>query len=65
MMKAIKAIRMKDAKEDYAWALTLNDFERLEIAMKLVNDLWSDAHDGSPFPSMDRTIVSYMRPSYS
>ena len=63
MTKVVRAIRMEDAKEDYSWALALDDSERLNIAMKLVRDLWSAAHGGSPFPSMNRTVASYIRPA--
>ena len=51
---------MEDEKEDYSWALALDDSARLEIATRLVNDLWSAAHDGAPFPRMDRTVYSYI-----
>ena len=60
MINAVKAFRMQDEKEDYSWALALDDSERLEIATRLVSDLWSAAHDGSPFPPMDRTAYRYM-----
>ena len=59
MTKTVKAFRMEDEKEDYSWALALDDSERLEIATRLVSDLWSAAHDGSPFPSMDRNRIVY------
>ena len=65
MTKTVKAFRMEDEKEDYSWALALGDSERLEIATRLVNDLWSAAHDGSPFPSMDRTVCRYIPISQS
>ena len=60
MTKTLKVFRMEDEKEDYSWALALDDSERLEIATRLVGDLWSAAHEGSPFPSMDRTIYNYI-----
>ena len=60
MTKTVRVFRMEDEKEDYSWTLALDDSERLEIATRLVSDLWSAAHDGSPFPSMDRTVYSYM-----
>ena len=60
MTKTVGVFRMEDEKEDYSWALALDDSGRLEIATRLVSDLWSAAHDGSPFPSMDRTVYSYM-----
>jgi hypothetical protein len=28
--------------------------------LRLVSDLWSAAHDGSPFPRMDRTVYNYI-----
>ncbi len=52
---------MEDEKEDYSWALALDDSERLKIATRLVSDLWSAAHNGSPFPPMDRTVYSYIK----
>ena len=60
MTKTIRALRMEDEKEDYSWALALDDSERLKIATRLVSDLWSAAHNGSPFPPMDRTVYSYI-----
>ena len=65
MTKTVKAFRMEDEKEDYSWALALGDSERLEIATRLVNDLWSAAHDGSPLPSMNRTVYRYIPISQS
>ena len=60
MTKTFRALRMEDEKEDYSWAQALDDSERLEIATRLVSDLWSVAHNGSPFPRMDRTVYSYI-----
>ena len=60
MTKTVRVFRMEDEKEDYSWALALDDSERLEIATRLVGDLWSAAHEGSPFPSMDRTTYNYI-----
>ena len=60
MTKTFRALRMEDEKEDFSWALALDDSERLEIATRLVSDLWSAAHDGAPFPQMDRTVYSYI-----
>ena len=60
MTKTVRVFRMDDEKEDYSWALALDDSERLEIATRLVGDLWSAAHEGSPFPLMDRTIYNYI-----
>ena len=60
MTKTFKVLRMEDEKEDYSWALVLDDSERLKIATRLVSDLWSAAHNGSPFPPMNRTVYSYI-----
>ena len=60
MTKTVRVLRMEDEKEDYSWAQALDDSERLEIATRLVSDLWSAAHDGSPFRRMDRTVYSYI-----
>jgi hypothetical protein len=59
-LKTVKVCRMEDAKEDCSWALALDDSERIAIATNLVSDLWSMAHDGAPFPSMDRTVYNYI-----
>ena len=39
MTKTLKVFRMEDEKEDYSWTLALDDFERLEIATRLVGRL--------------------------
>ena len=56
---------MEDEKEDYSWALALDDSERLKIATRLVSVLWSAAHNGSPFPLMDRKVYRYVQASPS
>ena len=65
MIKTVRIFRMEDEKEDYSWALALDDSKRLEITTRLVSDLWSAAHEGSPFPSMDRTVYRYIQTSLS
>ena len=60
MTKTFRALRMEDERDDNSWALALGDSERMEIATRLVSDLWSVAHNGSPFPRMDRTVYSYI-----
>ena len=60
MTKTVKVFQMEDEKEDYFWALALDDSELLEIATRLVDDLWSAAHEGSSFPLMDHTIYNYI-----
>ena len=60
MIKTVKVCRMEDEKEDWSWALALDDSERIAIATKLASDLWSAAHDGSPFPTMNRSIYNYI-----
>ena len=59
MIKTVKSFRMEDEKEDCSWALALDDSERIALATNLVSVLWSAAHDGSPFPSMNRSIYNY------
>ena len=60
MIKTVKVCRMEDEKEDWSWALALDDSEHIAIATRLVSDLWSMAHDGSTFPRMDRTAYNYI-----
>ena len=60
MTRTFRALRMEDERDDYSWALALGDSERLEIATRLVSDLWSVAHNGSPFPPMNRTVYNYI-----
>lgn len=60
MIKTVKVCRLEDEKEDRSWALALDDSERIALATNLVSDLWSAAHDDSPFPSMDRTVYNYI-----
>ena len=60
MTKTVKANRLEDEKDDYSWAMSLDDSEHLEIATRLIRDLWSAAHNGSPFPPMDRSVYSYI-----
>jgi len=56
MNKTIKVIRPGEACDDYSWALKLSDNERINIADKLLRDLWQASH-GQPFPTMDRSVV--------
>lgn len=58
MIKTITVHRGGFPKEDYAWALALSDEERINVATKLVADLWAMAHDGGDFPRMRRTAMS-------
>ena len=60
MIKTIRSFRMEEEKEDCSWALALDDSERIAIATRLVSDLWSAAHEGAPFPSMNRSIYNYV-----
>ena len=60
MAKTFRALRMEDEKEDYSWAQALDDSASLKIATRLVSDLWSAAHNGSPFPPMNRTVYNYI-----
>lgn len=60
MIKTVKVCRLEDEKEDCSWALALDNSERIALATNLVSDLWSAAHDGSPFPPMNRTVYNYI-----
>ena len=58
MRKTIKILRMEDAKEDYSWALAFSDEEKVNLATRLLHDLWQ-ASQPQPFPRMDRQKVVY------
>ena len=60
MNKVLTVIRPGEAHDDYSWALKLSDDERVEIADRLLRDLWCAAN-GQPFPKMDRTADSLVR----
>ena len=62
MTKTLKVLRMEDEKEDYSWALAMSEDERLEVAYRLVRDLWAMAHGGEPYPEMDRSIARFVVP---
>jgi hypothetical protein len=59
MTKTISVFRDAPPKEDYSWALALDDGQRIDLATRLVADLWSASHGGEPFPAMDRTVVKF------
>ena len=60
MNKTLTVIRPGESRDDYSWALKLSDAERLNIADRLLHDLWTAAH-GQPYPLMDRTVVRLVR----
>ena len=60
MSKTLTVIRPGETHDDYSWALKLSDAERIDLADKLLRDLWVAAH-GKPFPLMDRTAVRLVR----
>lgn len=60
MNKQVTIIRPGEAYDDYSWALKISDEERINIADRLLRDLWCVAK-GQPFPSMDRTVVNLSR----
>ena len=59
MIKTIQAYRGTPPEEDYSWALAMDDNMRLEVAYRLVRDLWSAAHNGEPYPDMDRSMARF------
>lgn len=58
MNKTVKICRSDTIKEDHSWALKLDFAQRLDIATKLVRDLWCASH-GEPFPAMQRTYARF------
>ena len=63
MIKTIKAYRNVPPEEDYSWALKMSESERLNVAYRLVRDLWAMAHGGKPYPEMDRSTARFVVPS--
>ena len=59
MNKTIKICRVDTVKEDNSWALKFDFAQRLEIATKLVRDLWCASH-GEPFPEMQRNYARFV-----
>ena len=62
MIKTIRAYRNAPPEEDYSWALAMSENERLDVAYRLVRDLWAMAHGGEPYPEMDRSIARFVVP---
>ena len=60
MNKTLTVIHPGESHDDYSWALKLSDAERIDLADKLLRDLWIAAH-GKSFPQMDRTVVRLVR----
>ena len=63
MIKTIRAYRDAPPEEDYLWALAMDENARLDMAYRLVRDLWKAAHGGEPYPTMDRSIVKFVTPT--
>ena len=60
MIKTIRTYRDVPPEEDYSWALRMSETERLEVAYKLVRDLWTMAHNGEQYPNMDRSVARFV-----
>jgi len=60
MIKTMRVYRDAPPEEDYSWALAMDENERLEIAYRLVCDLWSATHHGEPYPDMDRSNARFV-----
>ena len=60
MTKTIKVLRMEDAREDFSWALAFSDEEKVNLATRLLHELWQTSHS-QPFPRMDRQKVAYIQ----
>ena len=63
MIKTIRKYRGAPSEEDYSWALRMSESERLNVAYRLVRNLWAMAHDGEPYPEMDRSTARFVVPS--
>ena len=63
MIKAIRKYRDAPPEEDYSWALRMSESERLNVAYRLVRNLWAMAHNGEPYPEMDRSTARFVVPS--
>ena len=59
MIKTVRVYRDAPPEEDYSRALAMDENERLEIAYRLVRNLWSAAHHGEPYPEMDRSVARF------
>lgn len=62
MTKTIQVYRDSPPAEDYSWALAMDENERLEVAYRLVRDLWTAAHGGEPYPALDRSVARFVVP---
>jgi len=59
MNKTLKVCKLGEEKDDFSWAMALDDEKRIEIATQLTQDLWCAAN-GRPFPRLDRAIVRFV-----
>ena len=62
MIKTIRAYRDAPPEDDYFWALAMSENERLDVAYRLVRDLWTAAHGGETYPAMDRSFARFVAP---
>lgn len=60
MIKTVKVIRTGKCEDDYSWALSMTDDERIELATRLTRDLWCAAH-GTTFPAMNRSLTRLLK----
>ena len=60
MQKTVKVCRDGDTADVSCWALAYDENSRLDIATRLVEELWCAAKGGK-FPRMDRKTVSLSR----
>ena len=60
MQKAVRICRDGETSNDFRWALAYDENSRLDIATRLVKELWCAAKGGT-FPRMDRQTVSLSR----
>ena len=63
MIKTIRTYRDAPPEEDYSWALQMSENERLNVAYRLVRDLWAIVHGGEPYPRMDRSVAKLVMSS--
>ena len=63
MIKTIRTYRDTPPEDDYSWALQMSESERLEVAYRLVRDLWAMAHGGEHYPEMNRSVARFVLPS--
>ena len=55
MIKTVRKFRVGEVKEDYFWALSLSDQQRIDLATSLTSDLWRAA-TATAFPRINRQV---------